>query len=174
MAKQDGWTSPFQKKEESPQQQEPKPKFHPKTIEELKKLDLVKAIGEHIKLEKRGKDFVALCPFHDEVTPSFSVSLINNLYKCSGCSDSGNILKFFTKLGAEKYSFSDIVLDLSRRYQIEALSGDGTKIPLPESPLTFPKRIKSGGNSSTVQASLRDRLLEIINREHSISGSTLR
>ena len=167
MAKQDGWSSPFQKKEEYPQQQEPKQEFHPKTIAELKKINLVEAIGEHINLEKRGKHFVALCPFHAEVTPSFSISPINNLYNCSGCSDSGNILKFFTKLGARKHSFSDVVLDLSRRYQIEALSGDGVKIPLPEAPLTFPKRNSSGGNGSMIQASLRDRILEIYKRSDS-------
>lgn len=56
--------------------------------------DLVRIIGQHIPLKKQGKDYVALCPFHKEVSPSFSVSPGRQFYYCFGCGASGNALDF--------------------------------------------------------------------------------
>ncbi len=93
------------------------PRLHPETIEEVKqRVDIVDVVSEHVVLKKRGKDYVGLCPFHDEKTPSFSVSPGKQMYYCFGCGTGGNALKFLMELG--KQSFSDVVFELARRYQV--------------------------------------------------------
>jgi DNA primase len=94
------------------------PRLHPDTIEEVQqRVDIVDVISEHIVLRKRGKDFLGLCPFHNEKTPSFSVSQDKQVYYCFGCSEGGNAYKFLMEIG--KQSFAEVVLDLARRYQVE-------------------------------------------------------
>ena len=94
------------------------PRLHPDTIEEVQqRVDIVDVISEHIVLRKRGKNFVGLCPFHNEKTPSFSVSQDKQVYHCFGCSAGGNAYKFLMEIG--KQSFAEVVLDLARRYQVE-------------------------------------------------------
>jgi len=93
------------------------PRLHPDTIEEVKqRVDIVDVVSEHVVLRKRGKDHVGLCPFHDEKTPSFSVSPSKQMYYCFGCNAGGNAIKFLMEVG--KSSFSEVVLDLARRYQV--------------------------------------------------------
>ncbi|MEH2328479.1 DNA primase [Nostoc sp.] len=93
------------------------PRLHPDTIEEVKlRADIVDVVSEHVVLRKRGKDFVGLCPFHDEKSPSFTVSQTKQMYYCFGCQAGGNAIKFVMELG--KCSFADVVLDLARRYQV--------------------------------------------------------
>jgi DNA primase len=93
------------------------PRLHPDTIEEVKqRADIIDVISEYVVLRKRGKDYTGLCPFHDEKTPSFSVSPSKQMYYCFGCNAGGNAIKFLMELG--KRSFSDVVLDLARRYQV--------------------------------------------------------
>ncbi|MBE9201630.1 MULTISPECIES: DNA primase [unclassified Nodularia (in: cyanobacteria)] len=93
------------------------PRLHPDTIEEIKqRADIVDVVSEYVVLRKRGKDFVGLCPFHDEKTPSFTVSQTKQMYHCFGCQAGGNAIKFLMDLG--KQSFAEVVLDLARRYQV--------------------------------------------------------
>ncbi|MCC5634463.1 DNA primase [Nostoc sp. CHAB 5844] len=93
------------------------PRLHPDTIEEIKqRADIVDVISEHVVLRKRGKDFVGLCPFHNEKSPSFTVSQTKQMYYCFGCQATGNAFKFLMDLG--KQSFIEVVLDLARRYQV--------------------------------------------------------
>jgi DNA primase len=93
------------------------PRLHPDTIEEVKqRADIVDVISEHVVLRKRGKDFVGLCPFHSEKSPSFTVSQTKQMYYCFGCQAGGNAIKFIMDL--EKRSFAEVVLDLARRYQV--------------------------------------------------------
>ncbi len=93
------------------------PRLHPDTIEEVKaKVDIVDVIGEHVVLKKRGKDYLGTCPFHQEKSPSFSVSPTKQMYYCFGCQAGGNAIGFMMELG--KQSFTEVVLDLARRYQI--------------------------------------------------------
>jgi DNA primase len=93
------------------------PRLHPDTIEEVKqRADIIDVISEHVVLQRRGKDYQGLCPFHDEKSPSFSVSPTKQLYYCFGCQAGGNAIKFLMEVG--KRSFSDVVLDLARRYQV--------------------------------------------------------
>ncbi|MEA5512542.1 DNA primase [Nodularia sp. UHCC 0506] len=93
------------------------PRLHPDTIEEIKqRADIVDVVSDHVVLRKRGKDFVGLCPFHDEKTPSFTVSQSKQMYFCFGCQAGGNAIKFLMDVG--KQSFAEVVLDLARRYQV--------------------------------------------------------
>ncbi len=93
------------------------PRLHPETIEQVKqRADIVDVVSEHVVLRKQGKDFVGLCPFHDDKSPSFSVSPGKQFYYCFSCGAGGNAIKFLMELG--KRPFSEVVLDLARRYQV--------------------------------------------------------
>ncbi len=93
------------------------PRLHPDTIEEVQqKVNIVDVVSEHIVLKKRGKDYLGLCPFHNEKTPSFSVSQEKQVYYCFGCGEGGNTFKFLMEIG--KQSFAEVVLDLARRFQV--------------------------------------------------------
>lgn len=60
----------------------------------IERFDLVRLIEEDTKLEKRGKNYQGLCPFHEEKTPSFTVAPYRNFYYCFGCHASGNALDY--------------------------------------------------------------------------------
>jgi len=93
------------------------PRLHPDTIEAIKeRVDIVDVISEYVVLKKKGKDYSGLCPFHDEKSPSFSVSPTKQVYYCFGCGQGGNTFKFLMELG--KKSFGDVVLELANRYQV--------------------------------------------------------
>jgi DNA primase len=93
------------------------PRLHPDTIEEVKnRADIVDVVSEYVVLRKRGKDFVGLCPFHNEKSPSFTVSPSKQMYFCFGCQAGGNAIKFIMDL--DKRHFTEVVLDLARRYQV--------------------------------------------------------
>lgn len=91
--------------------------LHPDTIAEVKsRSDIVDVVSQYVVLKKRGKDFLGLCPFHEEKSPSFSVSPSKQMYYCFGCGAGGNGIKFLMELN--KQSFQDVVLDLAKRYQV--------------------------------------------------------
>ncbi|MDJ0743352.1 MAG: DNA primase [Xenococcaceae cyanobacterium MO_167.B27] len=93
------------------------PRIHPDTIEAVQQeVDIIDVISEYVVLRKRGKDYLGLCPFHNEKTPSFSVSQEKQVYYCFGCGMGGNTFKFLMEIG--KQSFAEVVLDLARKYQI--------------------------------------------------------
>ena len=93
------------------------PRLHPETIEEVKqRADIVDVIAGRVVLRKRGKEFVGLCPFHDEKSPSFTVSPAKQMYYCFGCGAGGNAFKFLMEL--EKRPFSEVVLELAKNYQV--------------------------------------------------------
>jgi DNA primase len=58
------------------------------------KVDLVKVVGEHLRLTKRNKDFIGLCPFHQEDTPSFTVHPQTQTWYCFGCQRHGDVFTF--------------------------------------------------------------------------------
>jgi DNA primase len=92
-------------------------RLHPDTIEQVRhSADIVEIVSEHVVLRKQGRDFIGSCPFHDDKSPSFSVSPGKQFYYCFGCGAGGNAIKFLMELG--KHSFSDVVLDLAQRYQV--------------------------------------------------------
>ena len=68
-------------------------------IEEVRRrTDIVSLIGEYVTLKKTGKNFLGLCPFHREKTPSFTVSPDKQMFYCFGCSEGGNVFSFLMKL----------------------------------------------------------------------------
>ncbi len=92
-------------------------RIHNDTIDEVKqRIDIVDIISETVVLKKRGKDYIGLCPFHQEKSPSFTVSPDKQMYFCFGCQTGGNGIKFLMEL--KKQSFTDVVFDLCRKYQI--------------------------------------------------------
>lgn len=67
------------------------------TIEDVLETDIVEILRDYVSLEKKGVNYVGLCPFHDEKTPSFTVSPSKGIYKCFGCGAGGNVISFVKK-----------------------------------------------------------------------------
>lgn len=83
-----------------------------RTIQDIKdRLDIVEVINHHVPLKKVGRNFTACCPFHDEKTPSFSVSQEKQFYHCFGCGAGGDLISFYSKYNG--YSFSQAIGSLS-------------------------------------------------------------
>ena len=100
------------------------PRLHPRTIEAVKeRADIVDVVGEHVVLKKKGREFVGICPFHDDSKPSMTVSPAKQFYYCFSCGAGGNSIKFLMEF--QRQSFSDVVLDLARRYQVPVETVDG-------------------------------------------------
>lgn len=85
--------------------------------EVLNRADIVEIIGLSVRLKKRGSNYVANCPFHNEKTPSFSVSASKGFYKCFGCGRSGDVVTFVEEY--EKLSFAESIQWLADYYKIE-------------------------------------------------------
>lgn len=79
--------------------------------------DIVEVISEYVQLKKSGRNYMGLCPFHREKTPSFCVSMDKQIYKCFGCSEGGNVISFIMKL--ENLDFWDSVELLAQRAHID-------------------------------------------------------
>src|SRR5436190_4941633 len=69
-------------------------------VEQVKSsVDIVKVVGEYVRLRKAGgARYIGLCPFHNEKTPSFGVHPVHQFYKCFGCGEGGDVLKFIMKI----------------------------------------------------------------------------
>lgn len=90
----------------------------PATIQQIMaRADITDVVGSFVKLKKRGTNLLGLCPFHNEKTPSFTVSPSKEIYKCFGCGKSGNVVSFVME--HEKYSYPETLKWLAQRYQIE-------------------------------------------------------
>jgi DNA primase len=83
----------------------------------LSRIDIIEIVGGFVKLKKRGANYLGLCPFHNEKTPSFTVSPAKEIYKCFGCGRSGNTISFLMEL--EKYSYAEALRWLAARYNVE-------------------------------------------------------
>ena len=89
-----------------------------KTIEDVKAYhDLVGLISLYIPLKKRGRNFLGLCPFHGEKTPSFTVSPDKNIWHCFGCHESGDLISFIMKI--ENIGFSEAITMVANKVGIE-------------------------------------------------------
>ncbi len=90
----------------------------PNTIQQItNRIDIIDVVGEFVKLKKRGTNYLGLCPFHGEKSPSFTVSPAKEIYKCFGCGKSGNTITFLME--HEKYSYVEALKWLAERYNIE-------------------------------------------------------
>lgn len=79
--------------------------------------DIVAVISESVLLKKRGKNFLGLCPFHNEKTPSFTVSPDKQIYYCFGCGEGGNVFRYLMK--QEGLSFPEAVGRVARQHGID-------------------------------------------------------
>ena len=116
--------------------------FYPEDlVEEIRiRNDIVDVIGSYVKLQKKGSNHMGLCPFHNEKTPSFSVSSSKQMYHCFGCGVGGNVFTFIMEY--ENYTFVETLKLLASRVGIN----------LPEAEYS---------EEAKRQASLKNRLLEI-------------
>ncbi len=116
--------------------------FYPEElVEEIRlKNDIVDVIGSYVKLQKKGGSHMGLCPFHNEKSPSFSVSASKQMYHCFGCGVGGNVFTFIMEY--ENYTFVEALKFLANRVGIN----------LPEAEYS---------EEAKKQAGLKARLLEI-------------
>ena len=88
------------------------------TIQQIvSRIDIIEIINSFVKLRKRGTNYIGLCPFHNEKTPSFTVSPSKEIYKCFGCGRSGNAISFLME--HEKYSYVEALKWLAAKYNVE-------------------------------------------------------
>lgn len=116
--------------------------YYPEEIvEEVRQRnDIVDVISSHVRLSKRGSTYMGLCPFHNEKTPSFSVSGNKQMYYCFGCGVGGNVFTFIMEY--ENYTFVEAMKTLA----------DRAGITLPQTEMS---------NEEKQKADLRGRILEI-------------
>ena len=87
------------------------------TIQQIQsRIDIIEIVGSFVKLKKRGVNYLGLCPFHNEKSPSFTVSPVKEIYKCFGCGKSGNSIGFLME--HEKYSYTEALRWLAEKYNV--------------------------------------------------------
>jgi len=90
------------------------PTFTQQFIERVKEANpIADVIGQHVQLKKKGRNLMACCPFHNEKTPSFSVSPDKGFFKCFGCGKGGNVFTFLME--HDGLSFPEAVEALANR-----------------------------------------------------------
>ena len=87
--------------------------------------EIVEVVSEFVNLKKRGVNYLGLCPFHNEKTPSFSVSPTKGIYKCFGCGKGGNAVNFIME--HENLSYPEALKYLARKYNIEVVEKELTE-----------------------------------------------
>jgi len=75
--------------------------------------DIVRVVGEYVRLKKTGQNFTGLCPFHQEKTPSFSVHPVKQMYYCFGCHEGGDVFKFV--MAMERCEFPEAVRTVAEK-----------------------------------------------------------
>ena len=96
--------------------------------EVISRNDIVDVISGYVKLKKNGSSYTGLCPFHNEKSPSFSVSGSKQMFYCFGCGEGGNVFSFIMKY--ENYTFPEAV----------KLLADRAGVQLPEVSMTSDER----------------------------------
>ncbi len=102
----------------------------------LNRTDLVEVVGERIQLKKAGRNYTACCPFHQEKTPSFSVSPDKQFYYCFGCGAGGNAIGFV--MDHDHVDFPEAVESLARRAGVEVPREEGRHQQQPRQPAQSP------------------------------------
>ena len=85
--------------------------------------DIVEVVGEYVSLQRAGRNWRGLCPFHAERVPSFTVSPEKQIFHCFGCGAGGNVFSFLMKL--KGFSFPEAVRELAARYGVAIPEGSG-------------------------------------------------
>ncbi len=83
----------------------------------LETADIVEVVSDFVSLKRRGANYIGLCPFHNERTPSFSVSKSKGICKCFSCGKGGSPVNFIMEL--EQLSYNEALRYLARKYNIE-------------------------------------------------------
>jgi DNA primase len=83
----------------------------------LERVNILDVVSQYVKLRKAGRNFVGLCPFHQEKTPSFTVSVEKQIYYCFGCHEGGNVVNFLAKY--ERLSFFEALENLATQVGVE-------------------------------------------------------
>src|SRR5579875_339576 len=92
-------------------------RFAQDKLEELReRASIVEVVGAHVRLKRAGRNYVGLCPFHNEKTPSFSVNAERGFFHCFGCGAGGTVFDFVMRL--EGLTFPEAVQSLARRYGV--------------------------------------------------------
>jgi len=84
--------------------------------------DILAVVGEYVRLEKKGKNYFGLCPFHNEKTPSFCVDPGKQLYYCFGCGKGGSVIQFIME--TENFDYVEAIKFLAERVRIPLPEGD--------------------------------------------------
>ena len=94
-------------------------------IQELvSRADIVEIVGRSVQLKKGGANYMGLCPFHDEKSPSFSVSPSKQFYHCFGCGKNGNAISFLIENNG--MTFIEAVQDLAQQFGMQIPEDDAT------------------------------------------------
>jgi len=96
----------------------------------LSKTDITDVVGQYVHLKKSGRNYLGLCPFHAEKTPSFSVQLEQQFYYCFGCGAGGNAISFLMEM--EGFTFPQAVQQLAEKAGIQLQLPTGTGMEQPE------------------------------------------
>ena len=92
-------------------------------VEEVRnKNDIVEVISGYVKIQKKGSNYFGLCPFHNEKSPSFSVSANKQMYYCFGCGAGGNVFTFLMEY--ENYSFQEAIQSLAQIAGVKLPEGE--------------------------------------------------
>ncbi len=129
-------------------------------VEEIRlRNDIVDVIGDYVRLKKQGRNFAGLCPFHTEKTPSFVVHPDNQVFKCYGCGEGGNVFSFLMK--KEGLTFPEAVKQLADR--------SGIDLPDPQNPAEH-KNLKQREEAYRLNELTRD-FYHYVLLNHEIAGT---
>lgn len=115
-------------------------------------IDIVDVVGRYVELRRMGTNLKGLCPFHNEKTPSFTVSSTKQIFHCFGCHEGGDIIKFVQKV--ERLEWMDSVRHLSREFGI----------PMPE--LRAPTEQENQAKDARGAAQVATKMASEIYRKH--------
>jgi DNA primase len=134
------------------------------TAERVKQqADIVRVVGEYVRLKKTGKDFSGLCPFHQEKTPSFTVSPIKQIFYCFGCGKGGDIFNFVMEM--ERCEFPDALRLVAEKC--------GISIPKPK-PSSPAERTQSSVRSTLVEMHRESQMFFVKQLQGTMEGKLAR